>query len=593
MIFQKLKHLLYRFLISVAFLIVFSNTSKLAGETYSANQLIPAEHWIYDALYVLYGENASAFLLDTAPLSVNEIRQSITYIDYERLSDTGKKLYDRVIEYLDEKKLLFDMKPVHVGVNFNFHPAVIAKTNDDIDWSFATDFAGKAEGYGPASDYYGNTYTAPFLRIPLYIDFADIAVIDCQASISKNYWGLKQPDFFTNNIIMKGSDFEFCWPVNANASTGYVFQNGIAKGLAINFHVARTGLQFGHTETGSVIYNDTFATDFYTNLRLSGRKLKYEMTVAEIDHTKFLYLHSIDFTMWNWLKLGVLEGTLLHEPFELRYLNPLMIMHSFASWTDYCDEEELKYYGEAHVCAYMGIKFDIVPCKNFRIYGLFSQTEVQPPTEQGTPEDDSIPDGLGFQLGFDLSLPDQYGGIWKYNLEGVYTNPYLYVKHGADWSMYRETYIMSHSEEGPVCSWIGSPFGPDALGGQLKVEYKQLDKWNVGAAYLFMAHGANSFGMFKNKTKRDGREFYDYYPAAKYRLGEMSAEESKAVARDWWLSGCVSYTNRITLSGSYRFNEHFQVEGQASYNLIFNNHNINGNHQQGAEFSLAGTYYLF
>lgn len=588
-----------KFFISLIILI-FTFLPEIFAETYSANQLIPAGHWLYDALYVMYGENSKAFLLDSVPLSVNEIRQSVKYIDYEKLSDSGKALYNRVNEYLDEKKLTFDMKPVKVGVNFNFHPSAVYKSNDEIKWSFANDFSGKEEGYGAGSGYYENFLTSPFLRIPLYIDFGDIVVIDCQASIAKNFWSLSKPDYFTNNIILAGDDFEFSWPVNANASTGYVFKDGIAEGLSVNFHVARTGLQYGHTQTGSIIYNNTFQTDFYSQLRLSGKKLKYEMMVAEVDHTKFLYTHQIDFTVWDWLKLGVLEGTLLHQPFELRYLNPLMIMHSYASWTDYADDFEKKYYGEGHVCAYMGIKFDLVPCRNLRIYGLFSQTEVQPPTELGSPEANSLPDGLGFQLGADFTVADKHGGIWSYNLEGVYTNPYLYVKHGADWSMYRATEIMNHSAEGKVCSWIGTPFGPDAFGGQFTAEYKMLDKWNAGASYLFMAHGENSFGMFKQKTKTpDGREYYYYYPAVQYRLGKdglkggKSAEETEAEARSWNLTGKVQYTNRLSIFGSYRFNQHFKLEGQAIYNFIFNNRNIDGNLQHGVELGVAGTYFLF
>ena len=584
---------------SLFFIFLFLSTSNLYAETYSEVQLIPAEHWIYDAMYMIYNDQAEVFLMDSAPLAVNEIRQSLTYIDYEKLSASAQKLYDRVNEYLDEKKLTFDMKPVKVGVNFNFHPSVVAKTNSEIDWSFATEYSGDQKGYGAGSGFYENFLTSPFLRIPLYIDFADIAVIDCQASISKNFWGMAEPSNFTNNIITKGSDFEFCWPVNANASTGYVFKEGLAKGLAVNFHVARQGLQYGHTESGSLIYNNTFATDFYSQLRLSGKLLKYEMTVAEVDQTKFLYMHQIDFTPWKWIKLGVLEGTLLNEPFELRYFNPLMIMHSFASWTDYCNEGELKYYGESHVCAYMGIKFDLVPCKNLRIYGLFSQTEIQPPTELGDAEANSIPDGVGFQLGAEVQHGDNYGGMYKYVLEGIYTNPYLYIKHDPAWSMYNGTTSLGKSAEGPVGSWIGTPFGPDSLGGQLSAEYKYLDKWNIAAKYLFMAHGEVGFGIFNSKKiKKDGQEYYDYYPASKYRLhkDEWSDEqvaENERHARSWALTGVVQYTNRIGLSGSYRFNEHFKLEGQAIYNLIFNNKNKEENFQQGLEIGLAGTYYLF
>ena len=91
----------------IAILLTVTFSNKLTAETYSANQLIPAEHWIYDAMYMIYNDQAEVFLMDSAPLSVNELRLSLSYIDYENLSDSAQKLYDRVNEYLDEKKLTF------------------------------------------------------------------------------------------------------------------------------------------------------------------------------------------------------------------------------------------------------------------------------------------------------------------------------------------------------------------------------------------------------------------------------------------------------------------------------------------------------
>ena len=579
----------------VALFFIFSIfTAVISSETYSKNQLIPAEHWIYDAMYMIYNDSARVFVMDSAPLSVQEIKLFLYDIDYEKLSDSTKALYDRINEYLDEEKFTIDFEPIKVGFNFNFHPAATVKSNKEIDWSFATDYAGNSEGYGAGSDFYENFLTSPFLRIPMYIDFGDIAVIDFQASISKNFWGLSEGSNFSYNIITKGNDFEFCWPINANASTGYVFKNG----LSVNFQVARQGLQYGHTQTGSLIYNDTFNTDFYSQLRLAGKKLKYEVSVAQVDVSKFLYMHQVDFSLWKWLKLGVLEGNLVNEPFEIRFFNPLMIMHSFSSWTEYCDSEEKYYYGEGHVCAYMGIKFDLVPCRNLRVYGLFAQTEVQPPTELGSPQANSIPNGMGFQLGAEFQHGNKYGGLFKYVLEGIYTNPYLYVKHDPSWSMYRGVKLMNRSAQGPFCTWIGTPFGPDAFGGQLSVEYKQLDKWQAGVGYLFMSHGKNSFGMFNSgKIEREGREFYDYYPASYYRIHKDDATEKQLAnnevkARTWMHIGPVQYTNRLTLNGSYKINEHFKLEGQAIYNIIFNNHNKKGNFQHGVELGVAGTYTL-
>ena len=69
------------------------------------------------------------------------------------------------------------------------------------------------------------------------------------------------------------------------------------------------------------------------------------MNVVQINPEKYIYLHTIEVTPWKWLKASVTEGTLLNEPFELRYLNPLMIMHSFASWNQYLTQAEDEIYG--------------------------------------------------------------------------------------------------------------------------------------------------------------------------------------------------------------------------------------------------------
>ena len=143
--------------VRILFILIFLLLPLTANsETYGKNQLIPAEHWIYDALYMIYNDSASVFVMDSAPLSVQEIRLFLNAIEYESLSDSCKRLYDRINEFLDKKKWTFDFEPVKVGFNFNFHPSVAAKTNKEIDWSFATDYAENSEGYGAGSDFYEN-----------------------------------------------------------------------------------------------------------------------------------------------------------------------------------------------------------------------------------------------------------------------------------------------------------------------------------------------------------------------------------------------------------------------------------------------------
>ena len=153
----------------------------------------------------------------------------------------------------------------------------------------------------------------------------------------------------------------------------------------------------------------------------------------------------------------------------------------------------------------------------------------------------------------------------------------------------------------PLCSWIGTPFGPDALGFQAKVGYKKPLKWDLEIDYLFLAHGTNSFGMFGNTVTIDGVEYYAYYPSVRYKLGKENSGSSYSYtpsqaeddARSYALTGTIQYTNQLTLKGNYNFNEHFSINSYLTYSFIFNNKNVGGDFQQGIEISVGGNWALF
>lgn len=106
----------------------------------------------------------------------------------------------------------------------------------------------------------------------------------------------------------------------------------------------------------------------------------------------------------------MVEGSLVHAPFELRFLNPLMIMHSFAGWTEYVTPEENERYAEGHFCAIMSFTFDFTPIKNLRIYGIYNQIEMQLGGEKKSYIGQSYPDSIGGQLGVEFIIPDQHKG---------------------------------------------------------------------------------------------------------------------------------------------------------------------------------------
>ena len=572
------------------------------SEIYSSHELIPADNWIYDALYTLSMENGFSVIADTAPLSVEELRFHFSMIDYDSLSPSGKNLYDKADSFLNERGKSINLGPVHIGFNAIADLELMFKTNDDIDWTFATDYTGSKDyfgverEFGAASNYEGNDLTNPFLKFRFAIDFADYAVIELDPFWGKSFWGLSDNSNFTNFPVPL-NDMEFLQPTTAYASTGHLFRS---KKIGFNLHVAKEGLQIGRTKTGSIIYNDTYQTDAYVQLNLYSQKFKYEMNVAQVDSSKFLYLHSIHFSPCRYFRLSVLEGTQLTQPFELRYLNPLMIMHSFGSWTEYnnpidTSEHEDRYgnkiseeekYGEAWCCAYFAASLDVIPKKNLRLYGLFAMNEFQLPFEKETETGASMPNSFAIQLGFEYNIPHSRGdGYYLTDFEVTYNSPYMYMKQGEAWSLYRKRYNMQRDGTKPICSWMGSPFGPDALSVSASFGYEKTQKWNAELNYLFVAHGENSFGLFQSKDDL-------FYPSVLWNTSYLSAKDAESLANHF-LNGTIQYTHQITAKGSYVINKHFKIKSQFTYSLIFNNNNKSDDFACGAQGSLGCEAKLF
>ena len=577
--------------LKVFLVLCFLLNNLLYSQVYSKMQMIPAENWIYDAISTLKREEKSVDILDSAPLSVGELYENFISINYENLSPETQKLFDEVSEFFEYQKGIIDFKPIKVSFNLSLYPEFLYKSNPDIDWTFATDNTGKMvynyekneyqkQNYGAASNFFFNPLARPFLTIPFYLNFSDYICIQSDFFVGKSFSGFDKNNNLTN-ITFNAGELDYLWPDYAYAACGYLFKNG----LGVDLQIGRQGMQFGRTLTGSIIYNNTFQTDSFIKLNLYSKNFRLNTNIVQVYTNHYLYLHSLEFIPFKWIRLGVIEGTYLDQPFEIKYLNPLMIFHSFQTWNLYNSELESKYYRESHTCAYMGITFDVVPFKGARIYGLFAQTEIQPPNELGDEYGRTLPNGVGFQLGSEYTLPISQGYL-KFAGEGFYLSPYLYIKQSDEWS------LCSKNISG-VYTWIGSPVGPDSAGFELSCSYKWIKKLDAGIKYLFVAHGENSFGMFKNSYTNSDGTWAAFFPSVLKHLGLISQEQAETIARDMGLSGTIQYTNQIMLNASYQLNKHFIFDSSLIYCFIFNNKNIENYFSHGIQFTTGCELRLF
>lgn len=556
----------YKKLLLFCSILLFSFSSFALGK--QSSQILQSGHWIYDDLTYLTTESKTTMYLETQPLSVGEINFFLKNINYDNLSSSGKAVYDRVYDFLNDRDNFIQNDYARLFVNLKLNPELYYKSNENINWSFNPNFV----------DY-------P-ITFPIIIGFSDYFTVQTDLFIGKHRPAGAAPDNFTN-IPTSGGQLEFATPNFAYFSGAKLFEN-----WGITAHMGKQGKKIGNTSLGSIIYNDTFDTDFYSQLNLFNRFFKLSMDVIQVDNSKFLYTHELTLRPFKNFNISVVEGSLLNAPFELRYLNPLMLMHSFGSWIEY-DKVQHDFYGESNFCAYLAFTLEYIPIKNMRIYALYAQNEILDLGGSRSPRALSVPDSLGGQLGIEYYIPMANSSLIKTGLEAVYTSPFLYVKHSPVWSMFRIKDNMQSSQDS--YSWLGSPFGPDCFALQASVDYDSNKKWSVGLDYTFSIHGENTAeNLFNEKNMKDDGFWY-YYPSVKYDKNTDQNVKDAAVkeSRNMWMSGTKEYKNQIKVNGNYKIFPNLELTAQFAYTFAFNNKNIKDNFQQGVELAFALSCQLF
>lgn len=537
------------------------------SETVSDMQVFKADHWIYDAMNTLCAECGVVPLSGNAPLSAAEIKLSLRQIDEEKLSESGKELYRKSMSLLYTKKTLLDLGAFSVFGNVKVTPEFYSRTNTNIPWSFQYNL------------------TDNLISVPLGFGISNYFVTEIEPFLSRA-WGYvhgdpKGGDYISTNLEYDFSKMEFEQPRWAYGSLGYSSDN-----WGVNLVMGKEGLRHGNSLMGSVVYNDEFLTDFYTQFNVFSERFRIQLDIIEVELNRYLYFHQAEFLPFKNFKFSVLEGSFVNAPFELRFLNPIMLHHSHAGWYEYETDSERNWYGnESHFCAYMCFLFEYVPIQNLRLYLNYAQTEFQ--TSWETPD---VPGGMGMQMGAEYRLNAPALGYWIFGLEGIYTSPWMYIKNGKEWSLISFRDAPNHS--GPLESWIGFKYGPDCLGGQLKIAYEKPTKWNAEFDYSLVSHGANGFRSFSKSENG----YYNYFPSVKIGNEAVTEEEKENIRNQntkMLPSGVIQYMNQIALKGEYNFDNHFSIGSSLNYSFIFNNENVDGNFQQGLEFCLSGTYRLF
>ena len=109
------------------------------------------------------------------------------------------------------------------------------------------------------------------------------------------------------------------------------------------------------------------------------KNLKLDVTVLELNPTRFLFMHEVSFRPIKQISVTLHEGVLINSFFDPRFLNPAMIFHSHAAWKEDYLPGTTPASENGAVGSQFGITIDAVPIKRLRIYGQFGMNQFQTP----------------------------------------------------------------------------------------------------------------------------------------------------------------------------------------------------------------------
>jgi hypothetical protein len=182
---------------------------------------------------------------------------------------------------------------------------------------------------------------------------------------------------------------------------------------------------------------------------------------------------------------------------------------------------------------------------------------------------------MAFQLGGEAFMPVERG-YWTFGLEGVYTNPFVYVLRNKNWSFYRP----STSKSGHIRFWTGTPLGPDSAAASLWAGY-HIPKWSFAGSFLFAAQG-----------KRSGLDIFNegnsYHPWRTYKKDPLNNyadayDEARLISP----TGTPAFTYQISFSITWSPRTWLTLSFEPGYTVIGNYGHDEGRIEHGFEAAFS------
>ena len=566
------------------------------GARDNEQKIYPVDDPSYKMIVDLYRLQGLALPSSSGPYCGAELSSMLDRIDITSLDTTEKGWFDKIRDILDEdassnvfRGRLAINEEMYFNTNYN-SSFFQSRDNWVRGWANEKPFLQLISEEHVANSFYG------------YFDFS-LGVTKHLSNKREFGDGL----FWSNTpFVTPGQNdvkqLDFNMPLRAFVAAG---------GDHWSFQIGRDRLSWGNGTTGNFIIGNHIKYHNMARVAVFDDNFKYTFLVSAFPHPQNYYVynqndtsrngvhtnglgagqsallngismfigHRLEWrTFWEHVGIALNEGVMYMSNanrIDLSVLNPAMLYHDN--------------YTRSLSNSILGLEMDYTPLKGLNLYGQWVIDEAVLPGEPvpGKSADAAEPSAMGYMLGSTYTTI-KGRGLLSFNLEGAYTDPYLYLRDGDVQSnggtgrnqkvgQYGINYVVAVREmigaggtEYYDEQFLGYKYGGDAIVGNLNVRYEVPFRWAISGNLFYMLHGTHDKWTLWTQVNTNGME--NVTTPTTHHQTDNQKDSAASKTRD-----SIWHTFVAGINGSAEFGYGLSGFLQTDYILMVNPGNISSN----------------
>ena len=533
-----------------------------------------------------------------SPLSARSLEMALERIDESALAAADRAEYDRLVAELGEgQDRIVTADGFSMDLDIGVNVGVNIADYSDFDWS-NTDGIAPDRRFDALLQY---RFEEPAISVHPGFYFGDHVYMDGDFALQNNNHHMYETTFgwlltgYRGNVSIFGSNGPTSPPGELPLRAGLSIGNN-----SISFILGRYPHSIGSGVTGNLVVGDNFIYQEVTALSFMSRYFTYNISVTRFDQMEskgpgslitdtsrneftgpqqYRVIHRFDIPVFDKGKVSLNLGTIYNSTFgfDLRFFYPFVLGHNYYN---YDNSSTKRSYDEANNIISLSTEWALG--SGFSIYGEIALDQAQMPWENKA----SVPSAYGILLNVKHSMR-MGDGVLDSWIEGVYTNPYLYLNQKVDEDGtydFNLDYIVGYEMSTLAdYGYSGYQYGPDSIVLALGSRYYDDSGWDAGGSLLYrlrglkhLSHGYN--GLYDTSIDMSDAVIGDDFSGVMTPSGGWKKAE---------------HLIQLKVSGSYLFDDiGIRLYGLAGMNVYMNYCNREGRSHVSPMATIGFTWHL-